>query len=321
MMMELVDGVHRIEAEVGGRPLYLFAFLGERRLLLDAGCAGTVHQFIVPFLEGMGLSLLDLDVLVVTHCDLDHQGGAHALKRVNPSLWVTCGALDLPLVADPEALIARRYQAYADLHGIAPDEGTLDWMRRESGGPVRVDVGWSGGEVLSLGPDWTVRILHVPGHSAGHLAVYDERSGALFGGDCLQGSVYVGLDGTPKLCPTYTHVDEYLATADQVESLAPRELHGCHWPAARGDEVSAFLAETRDYVAHVDGLVRACLTEPLTLKALIACVNGRLDAPWPDEVAPELVYSVHGHAERLVAHGTATSTRGDDGRRVYEMAR
>ena len=97
-------------------------------------------------------------------------------------------------------------------------------MRQESGGPVRVDVGWSGGELLELGPDWSVRILHVPGHSVGHVAVYDERSGALFSGDCLQGSVYLGLDGTPKLCPTYTHVDDYLATATLIESLAPREL-------------------------------------------------------------------------------------------------
>jgi glyoxylase-like metal-dependent hydrolase (beta-lactamase superfamily II) len=320
-IVELVPGVHRIEAEVGGRPLYLFVFLGERRLLLDAGCASTVDGFIAPFLEGLGLGLRDLDVLVVTHPDLDHQGGAHLLKRANPSLWVTCGVLDIPLISDPEVLIARRYQAYAALHGIAPEEDVLAWMRRESGGPVRVDVGWSGGELLELGPDWTVRILHVPGHSAGHVAVYDERSGALFGGDCLQGSVYLGLDGIPKLCPTYTHVDDYLATASQVESLAPRELHGCHWPAARGGEVAAFIAETRDYVQHVDGLVRACLTEPLTLDALIASVNRQLDEPWPEQIAWDLVYSVHGHAERMVALGRATSTRGDDGRLVYEAAR
>jgi len=318
--VELVPGVHRIEAEVGGRPLYLFAFLGERRLLLDAGCASTVDEFIVPFLEGLGLGLLDLDVLLVTHSDLDHQGGAHLLKRTNPSLWVTCGVLDIPLVSDPEALVAERYQAYGELHGIAPDEGALDWMRRESGGPVRVDVGWSGGELLELGPGWSVRILHVPGHSVGHLAVYDGRSGALFSGDCLQGSVYLGLDGTPKLCPTYTHVDDYLATASLIESLAPRELHGCHWPAARGDEVAAFIAETRDYVERIDGLVQACLAEPLTLDGLITCVNRQLDPTWPDEVAPELVYSIHGHAERLVALGAATSTRGADGRLVYEMS-
>jgi glyoxylase-like metal-dependent hydrolase (beta-lactamase superfamily II) len=322
MTVELVPGVHRIEAEVGGRPLYLFAFLGERRLmLLDAGCASTVDESIVPFLERQGLGLRDLDVLVVSHSDLDHQGGAHLLKKANPSLWVTCGVLDIPLISDPEVLVAQRYQAYAALHGITPDGNALAWMRQESGGPVRVDVGWSGGELLALGPDWTVRILHVPGHSAGHVAVYDGRSGALFSGDCLQGSVYLGLDGAPKLCPTYTHVDEYLATASLVESLGPRELHGCHWPAARGAEVTAFIAETRDYVAHVDGLVRACLAEPLALDALIAAVNERLDPPWPDEVAPELVYSIHGHAERLVALGAATRTRGDDGRLVYGMAR
>ena len=320
MIVELVRGVHRIDAEVGGRPLYLFAFLGERRLLLDAGCASTVDEFIAPFLEGLGLGLRDLDVLVVTHSDLDHQGGAHLLKRANPSLWVTCGVLDIPLVTDPEALIAERYQAYAELHGIAPDEGALDRMRRESGGAVSVDVGWSGGELLELGPEWRVRILHVPGHSVGHVAVYDERSGALFSGDCLQGSVYLGLDGTPKLCPTYTHVDDYLATATLVGSLAPRELHGCHWPAARGDEVAAFIAETRDYVEHIEGLVRECLAEPLTLDGLIGCVNQRLDPPWSDEVATELVYSIHGHVERLVAGGAATSVGSADGRPVYQMS-
>ena len=33
--MEILDGIHRIDAEVGGRPLYLFLFLGERNLLLE----------------------------------------------------------------------------------------------------------------------------------------------------------------------------------------------------------------------------------------------------------------------------------------------
>jgi glyoxylase-like metal-dependent hydrolase (beta-lactamase superfamily II) len=317
--MELVPGVHRIEAEVGGRPLYLFAFLGERRLLLDAGCASTVDEFIVPFLADLGLGLPDLDVLLITHSDLDHQGGAYRLKVANPSLWVTCGVLDISLVSDPGALVSRRYEAYRELHDVGPDDTARAWMREESGGPVRVDVGWSGDELLELGPEWRVRILHVPGHSVGHLAVYDERSGALFSGDCLQGSVYLGLDGTPKLCPTYTHVDAYLGTADLVEALAPRELHGCHWPAWRGPEVDAFIAETRDYVARLDGLVRASLTEPATLDHLICRVNEQLDPPWPDDIAPELVYSIHGHADRLVATGAATSIPGQDGRLVYQM--
>jgi glyoxylase-like metal-dependent hydrolase (beta-lactamase superfamily II) len=160
-------------------------------------------------------------------------------------------------------------------------------------------------------------VLHVPGHSPGHLALYDARSRALFSGDCLQGSVYLGLDGSPKLCPTYTHVDDYLATASLIEALAPNELHGCHWPAQRGSDVFAFIGESRDYVRRVDELVRGSLQEPLTLDALIGAVNRQLENPWPEELAPELVYSLHGHAEWLVAHGLATRGRGDDGRVIY----
>ncbi|MDQ6815991.1 MAG: hypothetical protein M3018_01100 [Actinomycetota bacterium] len=81
--MELMPDVHRIEAQVGGRPLYLFAFLGKRRLLLDAGCASTGDECIVPCLDRLGLGVGDFDLLAVTHSDLDHQGGVHALKRAN----------------------------------------------------------------------------------------------------------------------------------------------------------------------------------------------------------------------------------------------
>ena len=91
-------------------------------------------------------------------------------------------------------------------------------------------------------------MLHVPGHSPGHLALHDTRTGALFSGDCVQGSVYLGLDGTRKLCPTYTDVDPSLHTIGVIDALAPSELHGCHWPSARGEEVTAFLDESRAYI-------------------------------------------------------------------------
>jgi glyoxylase-like metal-dependent hydrolase (beta-lactamase superfamily II) len=315
---ELVEGVHRIEAEVGGRPLFLFLFLGQRRMLLDAGCASTVDEFVVPALGQLGLGLEDLDLLLITHSDLDHQGGTHRLREANPSLWVGCGVLDIRLVSDPAKLVSERYQAYAEDHGLGPDAAAAAWLRAESGAAERVDLGLVGGEVIGLGPGWNLRVVHVPGHSPGHLAVYDERSRALFSGDSVQGRVYLGLDGTPKLCPTYTHVDDYLATAALVESLAPSELHGCHWPAARGPEVSSFLDESREYVRRLDELTRASLDGgPLSLEELIAQVNGHLDSPWPGELAGELVYSLHGHAEWLVSLGLATRARNGDGRIVY----
>jgi glyoxylase-like metal-dependent hydrolase (beta-lactamase superfamily II) len=309
--------VHRIEAEVGGRPLYLFLFLGRRRMLLDAGCASSVNEFIVPGLGELGLGLEDLDLLLITHSDLDHQGGTHNLKKVNPALWVSCGALDVALVSDPSTLVSERYLAYRDEHGLEPSAQAVEWMLNESGQAERVDIGLRGGELLELAPGWNLRVLHVPGHSPGLLAVFDERSGALFSGDCLQGSVYLGLDGTPKLCPTYTHIDQYLGTAALVESLAPSELHGCHWPPHRGPDVFSFIDETRNYVRRIDRAVRAALEEPRTLAELIEEVNRQLDHPWPPDLAGELVYSVHGHAEWLVVRGLATHERDGAGPIVY----
>jgi len=315
-MTEIGDGIHRIEAEVGGRPLYLFLFLGERKLLLDAGCSTTVEASILPYLARLGLGPQDLDLLLVTHPDLDHQGGVHALAAANPSLTVACGTLDRALVSDPDAVLERRYGAYRAAHRIGYDDETTAWMREMCGEAQQVDRVFAGGERIELAPGWDLSVFHVPGHSAGHLAVQDSRTGAFFSGDCVQGSVYLGLDGTPKLCPTYTDVDPYLETIERVRTLAPNELHGCHWPAARGLEVDAFLDESRAYVEHLDELVRTCLVEAesgLALRELIARVNERLERPWPPGVAAELVYSLNGHVERLVEEGAARAERAGDG--------
>ena len=69
-------------------------------------------------------------MLMITHSDLDHQGGAHALKSASPGLWISCGALDIPLVSDPEVLVSRRYQGYRAEHGLTPSDDALRWIER-----------------------------------------------------------------------------------------------------------------------------------------------------------------------------------------------
>ena len=315
-MSEILDGVHRIDAEVGGRPLYLFLYIGERKLLLDAGLASTVPDFVIPYVRSLGLGPQELDVLVITHPDSDHQGGVHALAAAFPGLEIACGALDRELVSDPDAIMTLRYDAYRADHGIGYDAETTAAIRAMCGEAEPVGRGFSGGETIDLGGGRELRVLHVAGHSPGHIALHDSRTGALFSGDCVQGSVYLGLDGMPKLCPTYTDVGPYLDTIGSIRALAPSELHGCHWPTARGAEVEAFLDESETYVEHVGRLVDDCFAaapDGLTLRSLIACVNARLARPWEPAVAQELVYSLHGHAERQAER----AGRDADGHVIY----
>ena len=319
--MEILDGIHRIDAEVGGRPLYLYLFLGERNLLLDAGCATTVGDTILPYLDSLGLGPRDIDLLVITHSDLDHQGGAHALARANPDLTVACGALDRELVSDPDAIMAQRYGAFRVDHGIDYDGETTAWMREMCGSPRPVDAVYGGGETIDLGGNIELHVLHVPGHSPGHLALHDTRTGALFSGDCVQGSVYLGLDGTRKLCPTYTR--RRPVAADDRQDRRTRTERAARLPLAVGPRRRGGCVPRREPRVH-RARRRACsrrrfaeAPEGLTLRELIERVNEGLDdavgarprararvqPAWPRRAAGPAVGEKRGWPRRLPREG------------------
>ena len=63
-------------------------------------------------------------------------------------------------------------------YGFGPSPDDVAFLARELGGDAPVDVGLTGGETLRLGPDWRVEVLALPGHTPGHLGLWDPRSEA-----------------------------------------------------------------------------------------------------------------------------------------------
>src|SRR5919107_163434 len=62
MEMEILSGIHRIESGPGERFMCQYLLVGgERTVLVDTGLAGTPGEVIVPYLEGIGLGVEDLD--------------------------------------------------------------------------------------------------------------------------------------------------------------------------------------------------------------------------------------------------------------------
>lgn len=307
--MEIAPGVHLIPGVVGGRPLQLTLLRGEwRTVLLDTGCAGDPERFIFPYLREIGVGPEAVDLVINTHADLDHCGGNADLKRVNPRVLLSCGEADRALIEDPAVMWARRYNRYAARHGIAYDGATRDWIMAALGEPQPVDFTWTGGERLRLGPNWLVEVQHAPGHTAGHLILYDRARRLVLTGDAAHGAVYLDTEGRPALCPTYVHVDTYLGTLRCLHGLGAETLLGCHWPVKRGAEVDAFLDESAQFVALAEDVLRAALAaqpEGVTLRELIAAAGPRLGA-WPRAVDGELVYALAGHMERMEALGTVT---------------
>src|SRR3954466_2719442 len=176
--MEVARGIHRIEGDLGERYVCQYLLVGdERTLLVDTGLRDMPEQVIAPYLATLGRSLGDLDDVLISHADVDHCGGNRALRAAAPDARVLCGEADRAWIESNAAMLAvnsRWYEAY----GFGPSSEDVAFLERELGGDAPVDGGLAGGETLRLGRDWRVEVLALPGHTPGHLGLFDPRSGA-----------------------------------------------------------------------------------------------------------------------------------------------
>lgn len=315
--MEICTGVHRIDSAIGDRPLYLYLFVGDRTVLLDAGVATTPREVILPYMRSLSLGPDDLDLVIISHADGDHCGGVAAMRELAPRTSIVCGLPDRAMVEDPAVLIEERVQAYRDRHGIALLDEQLVPLRPLMGAPARVDIALAGGARLGLASGWDIEVLHTPGHSAGHLAVHDRRSNVLFTADAVHGRYYPNFAGDPAMPPNYIDVHAYLETLGRLEQLDAQGLFSAHWPGMTGPAVAKFLVDSRDYVQQLERIVEGALADvdhPLALLDVIARVTEQL-GQWSAGGTYELAFSVEAHLEHLVLESRAIRMP-LDGRRV-----
>jgi glyoxylase-like metal-dependent hydrolase (beta-lactamase superfamily II) len=234
---------------------------------------------------------------------MDHQGGNHAMKQFAPRATLCCGDADRDLIDDPKTLLSRRYDAYRQRHHHFYDDKTQRGILEASGHRQPVDLTFTGGERIRLAPDWELEVLHLPGHSHGHLGILDHRNRALYGGDAIHGAVYLGLSGKPALCPTYLHVQPYLNTIRFIEHLDIDCYIGCHWPVKNGMQIGEFCRESRLFVETAERLIVQTLSKKsATLNELCESLSSTL-GDWPPPVGFELAYAFNGHLEDMENRG------------------
>ena len=306
--MKFYPEAHLIECEMGGRPLYLPLLLeGGEALLMDCGTRAHAENEIPKYLDHLGLAEDALTWLIITHPDTDHCGGVGEMKRRFPQLRIACGDADRPLIESPNVLFSFRYDAYRRDHGVFYDPQTAQNIKDCCSGPQGVTLTFSGGEVLRLGQSRILEIWHLPGHSHGHLGVYDRNHQTLFYGDAIQGAGYKALAGGWVLCPTYLYVEPYLQTIRTIESFDAKMIVGCHWPLRQGaEEIKEFCAESRNFVTLADRLIHEYLRahpSGATLRELCGTLGCKL-GEWSASVNLELAYAFTGHLDRGVSAGT-----------------
>ncbi|MFC5791526.1 MBL fold metallo-hydrolase [Agromyces tardus] len=302
--MEIRPGIHRIPAPLGERFVALYLLVGpDGALLVDTGIRESITETLLPYLDEHGIDRASVRWALNTHCDFDHTGGNGALKRAVPTVELLVHELDRELTEDVQRLIDVRYGEFREPDGFDDPPETTAYLRSVSD-LVPVDRVVQGGEELDLG-DRRIRILHVPGHSPGHLAVHDPVNRTVLIGDATLGATVPTADGRPAFPPTYRDVDPYLATIELFRSLDPELLLTAHYPVYEGATVGEFLDESEAYTRAIDRVIAeqlAAAGRPLTTLELIRSAGSDL-GPWAPGALDYAIFPVTGNLERMERAG------------------
>jgi glyoxylase-like metal-dependent hydrolase (beta-lactamase superfamily II) len=302
--VEVVPGIHRIESILGPRPFAQYLLQDERTMLVDTGVAETPESVVLPFLAAQGVDPAELDFVLVTHADVDHFGGNSAIRAAAPGALFCAHADDAGWISDRERILRERYGWYA-AHGIAYPPDTAAWLRDAMGPDVPVDVQLRGGEVLRLGPSLEVRVLHLPGHSRGHLGVWEPASRTAIISDAVLARGLLDTDGKVIHPPPYFDPAAYEASARLLQALAPARLLTAHYEVLEGPAVDEFLEDTLAFVREARAAVADALASEreVTLGRMLELTDPVLGpfTSMPNELAGPL----RAHLRELVAAGGA----------------
>jgi glyoxylase-like metal-dependent hydrolase (beta-lactamase superfamily II) len=257
-MPPISDRVHRVQAPYAGNAVHLYLVRGAKLALIDSGAKDSPSAAVEPALRELGLRWSDLDYLINTHGHKDHLGGNGEVKAAAPQLEIGLHEADVYLSDGPDAHLRSPTDASALIRLMGREDLLPEYevtLRQVVGTAVGVDRELVDGDVVDLGNDVRLTVVHTPGHTAGSVCFFWEAAGIVFSGDAVQG--YGWRSGTT---PIY-HDTAYVDSIGRIEALGASTLCMGHTfvssgvlndPIRRGPEVAETLQSCRDASAAID---------------------------------------------------------------------
>lgn len=205
-----------------GRPRSIAAALlesGEHRAIIDPGPASTLPT-LRKLLRARGLSIADLDAILLTHIHLDHAGATGTMVRENPRLEVYVHKIGLPHMAHPSKLLASAERLWP---------GELTKLYGETLPVPAANLRMlAGGETLALGSR-KLDILYTPGHASHHVTFLDLSDGTAFVGDTTGMRIEEAPLILPVTPPPDIDLEAWNASLDTIGERRPSRLMLTHF--------------------------------------------------------------------------------------------
>jgi glyoxylase-like metal-dependent hydrolase (beta-lactamase superfamily II) len=224
MVEEVSPNIFKIEIPLPGSPLKaLNAFVlrsQDRFLIVDTGwnreeCLSAMRAG----LEELNVDLNKTDI-VITHLHADHSGLVGALVRRNTKVYL--GEIDGSIAAVSQHRRGERlqdqYRTYLS-HGF-PEPELRKAMENHPGfrygSSVSIDfTPLRDGDIVEFGND-SLTCIETPGHSPGHMCLYEPKKKILFSGDHILFDITPNITRWPEM---ENPLRQYLLSLDKVYGL------------------------------------------------------------------------------------------------------
>lgn len=218
---------------------------GGRLTVVDAG-APKFGATLVAQLVAAGLSLGDVEAVVLTHSDSDHTGVVPLLQEAGAHVLIHEADEETLRKPRPKTGDARPSRLLRELWRPGFWRMMTTMTRAGAAHPPKVEGAetYSDGDLLDVpgGP----RAIHTPGHTAGNSAIHFEERGVLFAGDTMCSLNPLTRARGPQLMPHSFNVSNVQARESlaKIEGLAADVVLFGHGEPWRGG-VSAAVARAR----------------------------------------------------------------------------
>ena len=267
-----------------GRPRSIATALLEsdgHRAIVDPGPGSTLDT-LRKELGAHGVSVNDLDAILLTHIHLDHAGSSGALVKENPRLAVYVHKLGAPHMMDPTKLLASAARLWPD---------NLDELFGEALPVAESNLRiLEGGETITLGSR-KIEVAYTPGHASHHVSYFDNVEGVAFVGDTtgirIEGHSYV-MPATPPPDIDLRLWDSSFAT---ILERKPKRLFLTHFgfsenPAAH---IAQFRERLHRWMETTEKILQTAESDSGAMDSFMAAMRAEIGEHLPAEEVEQYV--------------------------------
>jgi glyoxylase-like metal-dependent hydrolase (beta-lactamase superfamily II) len=309
--VEVLPGVYLIELPLPfslGRINVYLVRLDSGYLLIDCGMdTAECFDALARAFESAGIAWHDIRVILITHVHPDHIGLARRLIQLtHAQLWMHAqDALYLEQLVQTEPYLAWAAEVLRE-SGVARkiiiQIGATSRGIHESFHSLHPDRLLAGGEKIPLA-DGVLEVLWTPGHTPGHLCLYDRQRRVLFSGDQILELISPNIGWQPGRDP----LNEFLTSLEQLEKLVIDLIlpsHGTPFSGHR-DWIRKTMDHHRDRCNHILALLNG---SPKTAATVVDGLWDRTLTPFHYRFA---VFEVLAHLEYMERQGKLIRHRHD----------